>query len=79
MLHVASTIRGCALVVASLAFIDCDWNLGYIDRPTAPLPGRGSFDRIAGSILNLFDFNHQPNVRPLFLSNRAGEIIGGYH
>ena len=73
-----SMVLSCALVVPSLAFADDDWHLGYIDGPTAPPPGRGSFDRIAGSILNGFDFNHRPNVRPFILSDRTGELIGDH-
>jgi len=75
----ASTVRSCALVAPSLAFIDYDWSVGYIDGPTSPLPGRNSFDGITGPILNMFDFNHRPNVRPLILSDRTGEIIGDRH
>ncbi len=41
---------------SSLRFIEENWNLGFIDP--APLPaGQGSFDRVAGRINNMFDFD----------------------
>jgi phospholipase C len=64
---------------STIAFIEYNWNLGYIDGPSVPPPGTGSYDRIAGSILNMFDFDHRPNVRPLILDDATGEIIGGGH
>jgi phospholipase C len=63
---------------STIAFIEYNWNLDYIDGPSAPPPGTGSYDRIAGSILNMFDFDHRPNLRPLILNDSSGEIIGGH-
>src|SRR5258708_5522432 len=61
---------------SSLAFIDYNWNRGFIDGPT-PLPsGQGSFDRIAGSILTLLDFDDRPNLRRLILDRGSGQIFG---
>ena len=60
---------------SSLGFIEYNWNLGTIDgttvSPGAPL-GSFSFDQFAGSILNMFDFDNQPNTRPLILDPLTG-------
>jgi phospholipase C len=60
---------------SSLAFIEMNWNLGSIDGTTVP-PGQPlgsfSFDQFSGSILNMFDFDDQPNLRPLFLDPLTG-------
>ncbi|MGO9995250.1 MAG: phospholipase C [Steroidobacteraceae bacterium] len=47
-------------------FIESNWNLGYIDGPT-PV-ANGSFDRLAGSLANMFNFNSAPNLAPLLLT-----------
>ncbi len=39
-----------------IAFIEANWDLGYIDGTTAPTYGTGSTDRYAGSIEGMFDF-----------------------
>lgn len=49
-------------------FIESNWNLGYIDGPTAPAAGTGSFDRFSGTLNGLFNFNGSPNTAPLFLT-----------
>jgi phospholipase C len=46
-----------------LRFIEDNWNLGRI--------GGGSFDAIAGSLLNMFDFAH-PREETLFLDPATG-------
>jgi phospholipase C len=51
-----------------LAFIEQNWSLGYIDGPTAPAAGTGSFDRTAGTLMNMFNFNNPPNTTPFLLS-----------
>jgi phospholipase C len=51
-----------------LAFIEQNWSLGYIDGPTAPAAGTGSFDRTAGTLMNMFNFNNPANTTPLLLS-----------
>jgi phospholipase C len=52
-----------------LRFIEDNWQLGRI--------GNSSFDALAGSLLNMFDFNHkdEPNRR-LFLDPNTGEPYG---
>jgi phospholipase C len=62
---------------SSLAFIEFNWDLGFIDGPTALPAGQGSFDRIAGSILNMFDFDGAPNLRRLILDRGTGLVVGG--
>ena len=60
---------------SSLRFIEANWNLGFIDgmtlQPGQPL-GSFSFDQFAGSILNMFDFDNQPNTKPLILDPLTG-------
>jgi len=62
---------------SSLAFIEANWNLGLIDGPTAPSSGQASFDRVSGSILNMFDFDDHPRQERIFLDPNSGKIIGG--
>jgi phospholipase C len=52
-----------------LRFIEDNWNLGRI--------GGGSFDEIAGSLDNLFDFNRRPHLTPVFLSPSTGQASSG--
>ncbi len=40
-----------------LRFIEENWNLGFIDGPVTPAAGQGSFDRVAGQINGMFDFD----------------------
>jgi phospholipase C len=60
---------------SSLRFIEANWSLGFIDgatlQPGQPL-GSFSFDQFAGSILNMFDFDNQPNTKPLILDPLTG-------
>ena len=49
-----------------LRFIEDNWGLGRI--------GGGSFDEIAGSINNMFDFVHRPHTTPLLLSPATGLV-----
>jgi phospholipase C len=48
-------------------FIESNWTLGYIDGATAPANGLASFDRNAGSLNGLFNFNISPNTTALLL------------
>jgi phospholipase C len=51
---------------STLRFIEDNWNLGRI--------GNGSFDALAGSLLNLFDFNtDREDDRRLFLDPKTGQ------
>jgi phospholipase C len=62
---------------STIAFIEYNWDLPFIDGATAPAPGTASYDRIAGSILDMFDFDDQPNNRALILDDQTGEIASG--
>ncbi len=48
-------------------FIEDNWNLGRL--------GDQSFDAMAGSILDLFDFNSAPRTTALLLDQTSGEIL----
>jgi phospholipase C len=51
-----------------LRFIEDNWNLGRL--------GNGSFDELAGSLLNMFDFEHPCAERRLLLNRQTGEPLG---
>jgi phospholipase C len=60
---------------SSLRFIEANWSLGFIDRTELPAGkplGSFSFDQLAGSILNMFDFNHRPDNSRLILDQLTG-------
>jgi len=49
-------------------FIEANWTLGSVDGPT-PLPnGQASFDRAAGSLMHLFNFQARPSLEPVLLN-----------
>ena len=48
-----------------LRFIEDNWRLGRI--------GDQSFDAKAGPLTNMFDFDHDPQARKLFLNPTTGE------
>ena len=58
-----------------IAFIEKNWNLGYIDGPAAPALGTGSADRYAGSITSMFDFEDQPHSGSLILDPITGTLV----
>lgn len=49
-------------------FIESNWNLGFIDGPTAPPAGQGSFDRYSGSLRGMFNFKAPPSLEPVLLT-----------
>ena len=51
-----------------LRFIEDNWNLGQI--------GDSSFDALAGSLVNLFDFGSAHRAGPLILDPHTGEPSG---
>ena len=61
---------------SSLRFIEDNWGLQSIDEPEKPA-GLGSFDRLAGSVMNMFDFDNQPNSRRLILDPLSGQLVAG--
>jgi phospholipase C len=58
---------------SSLRFIEENWGLEFIDEHEQPA-GQGSFDRLAGTVMNMFDFDSQPNLRRLILDPLNGQI-----
>ena len=58
-----------------LRFVEDNWGLGFIDGPTAPPPGQASFDRIAGALNNMFDFDNPPAMRALILDPTTGAVL----
>jgi phospholipase C len=71
-----------------LRFVEDNWGTGRIDsldNPDGtpdgnPPPGQGSFDRLAGSIEGLFDFDDQAfgrDDRRLILDDNTGEVVHG--
>jgi len=56
-----------------IAFIEQNWTLGTIDGSSTPAPGTASFDRTAGSLDGMFDFQAPPDFRPLIL-NQDGTV-----
>jgi phospholipase C len=58
-----------------LRFIEDNWKLGFIDGPHAPAPGTGSFDRISGSLINMFDFHDRDDRRKLILDPVTGMVV----
>jgi phospholipase C len=60
---------------SSLAFVEQNWHLDSIDPSPLPVNQGGSFDRIAGSILNMFDFDDAPNLGPLVLDDLTGLVV----
>jgi phospholipase C len=61
---------------SSLRFIEENWGLESIDEFEKPA-GQGSFDRLAGTVTNMFDFDDKPNLRPLILDPLTGQVVSG--
>jgi phospholipase C len=59
---------------SSLRFIEENWGLESIDE-FEPQAGQGSFDRLAGTVMNMFDFQSSPNKKPLLLDPLTGSIV----
>ena len=55
-----------------LRFIEDNWRLGFIDGPNPPAAGQASFDQIAGTLSNMFDFDDHPRLAPLVLDPTSG-------
>jgi phospholipase C len=60
-----------------LRFIEDNWELGFIDGPKPLPPGTESYDRYAGSLMGAFDFDRQPDTRPLILDPIRGTVVDG--
>ena len=61
---------------SSLRFIEENWGIEIIDEFKKP-SRKGSFDRLAGSVMNMFDFDGKPNSRSLILDPLSGRIVSG--
>jgi phospholipase C len=61
---------------SSLAFIEFNWTLGSVDPSPLPVGQGGSYDEIAGSILNMFDFDDDANLRRVILDDSTGLVVG---
>jgi len=61
---------------SSLRFIEENWGLESIDELEQP-PGQGSFDRLAGTVMNMFDFDNKPDLRQLILNPLNGQVVSG--
>jgi phospholipase C len=59
---------------SSLRFIEENWGLEYIDAAEQP-SDQGSFDRLAGSVMNMFDFDHRPNLDRVLLDPLSGRVL----
>ena len=60
---------------SSLAFIEFNWDLGYIDPKPLPVTGGGSYDRLAGSIHDMLRFDGTPDMTPLILDANTGKSV----
>jgi hypothetical protein len=49
--------------------------LGFIDGPIPPSAGQASFDRIAGSLDSMFDFEGGDHDRRLILDPATGAVV----
>jgi phospholipase C len=49
-------------------FIESNWSLGFLDGSTPPANGQASFDRNAGTLNGLFNFNNPANTTPVLLT-----------
>jgi phospholipase C len=59
---------------STLRFIEHNWGTEFIEA-MKPAPGQGSFDRVAGTMSNMFDFDGNPDKRPLILDPLSGKVV----
>jgi len=63
-----------------IRFVEDNWNVGRIDdldHPGGTPEGQQAFDAIAGSLLNMFDFDDPPHLDPVILNPITGEVVDG--
>jgi phospholipase C len=58
-----------------LRFIEENWDLGFIDGAVTPPPGTGSFDRVAGQINGMFDFDKTKKSPAVILDPAQGTVV----
>jgi phospholipase C len=60
-----------------IRFVEENWRLGTIDGPT-PLPnGQAAFDRAAGTLMHMFNFEARPSLQQVLL-NCNGTYVGNH-
>jgi phospholipase C len=59
---------------STIRFIEENWHLGFIDGKDEPPEGQASFDRTAGSIMGMFDFDQDNPKRTLILDPNDGTV-----
>jgi phospholipase C len=57
-----------------LRFIEESWGLETTDGFETPV-SQGSFDRVAGTVMNMFDFKGSPNKKALILDPLTGSVV----
>jgi phospholipase C len=64
---------------AILRFIEDNWSLGRINSTPTPISQGGSFDQVAGSLLNMFNFTtrHSLQAPGLQLNPVTGVVVAG--
>jgi phospholipase C len=61
-----------------IRFIEDNWQLGRIDdldHPSGTPPGQGSFDQLAGTLMNMFDFQRGPDLSRFILDHFTGQPV----
>ena len=58
-----------------IRFIEDNWRLGNIDAPNGMTNGQGAFDRYAGTLMSLCNFDARPSTQPVLL-NCNGTFVG---
>lgn len=63
-----------------IRFVEDNRQLGRIDNldhPCGTPPGQDSFGQFAGTLLNMFDFQREPDLKPYILDPFSGQPVGG--
>jgi phospholipase C len=60
-----------------IAFIESNWSLGQINASPTPVSQGGSFDQIAGSLLNMFNFTTRHSLSGVIINPANGTIESG--
>ncbi|HXQ53580.1 MAG TPA: alkaline phosphatase family protein [Stellaceae bacterium] len=59
-----------------IGFVEENWGLGTVDGATPPPAGQSSFDRLAGPVTAMFDFDDRPrDDRKLILDPATGAVV----
>jgi phospholipase C len=60
-----------------IRFIEDNWTLGRINSTPTPVSQGGSFDQVAGSLLNMFNFTTRHSLDGLILNTTTGAVVSG--